>query len=150
MARPASPANFLEWSRQTFGEGITKHFMQPYNFKVWGIDPSRMSSDWIAGRVLTPSFDEVIEGALHRGRPDMGPNARFGYPLKGGCEMFVAGLAQRVEARGGAMTFGRTLVRDRHEEGSGPRSGSRSRARRTIATRRSSTTRSSRASHCPT
>ncbi len=107
----AGPANFLEWSRQTFGEGITKHFMQPYNFKVWGIDPSRMSSDWIAGRVLTPSLDEVIEGALHRGRLDMGPNARFGYPLKGGCEMFVAGLAQRVKARGGAMAFGRTLVR---------------------------------------
>ena len=106
-----APPNFLEWSRQTFGEGITKHFMQPYNYKVWGIDPSRMSSDWIAGRVLTPSLDEVIEGSLQRGRPDLGPNARFGYPLKGGCEMFVSGLAQRVKARGGAMTFGRTLVR---------------------------------------
>lgn len=108
---PPAPANFLEWSRQTFGEGITKHFMQPYNFKVWGIDPSKMSSDWIAGRVLTPSLDEVVEGALQRGRPDLGPNARFGYPLKGGCEMFVSGLARRVKARGGAMTFGRTLVK---------------------------------------
>ena len=49
---------------RTFGEGITQHFMQPYNFKVWGIDPARMSSDWIDGRVLTPSLDEVIEGAL--------------------------------------------------------------------------------------
>ncbi len=107
----AAPANFLEWSRQTFGEGITAHFMQPYNYKVWGIDPSRMSSDWIAGRVLTPSLDEVVEGALQRGRPDLGPNARFGYPLKGGCEMFVSGLARRVKSRGGAMTFGRTLVR---------------------------------------
>ncbi len=103
--------NFLEWSRQTFGDGITDHFMQPYNFKVWGIDPAKMSSDWIAGRVLTPSLDEVIEGALHRGKGELGPNARFGYPLRGGCEMFVSGLAKRVKARGGAASFGRTLVR---------------------------------------
>ncbi len=105
------PLNFLEWSYRTFGVGITDHFMKPYNRKVWGIDPERMSSDWIEGRVLTPSLDEVIGGALTRGRPDMGPNARFGYPLRGGCEAFVAGLADRVQARGGAVTTSRTLVK---------------------------------------
>jgi protoporphyrinogen oxidase len=70
-----------------------------------------MSSDWIEGRVLTPSLDEVIAGALERGRGDLGPNARFGYPLRGGCEMFVAGLARRVRARGGAFAANRTLVK---------------------------------------
>ncbi|WZO99112.1 NAD(P)-binding protein [Isosphaeraceae bacterium EP7] len=105
------PPNFLEWSKRTFGEGITRHFMEPYNFKVWGIDPARMSSDWIAGRVLTPSLDEVIEGSLQRGRGDMGPNSKFGYPVNGGCEMFVAGLASRVSARGGAFAQNRTLVK---------------------------------------
>src|SRR3954465_5174244 len=31
---PAPPAaNFAEFMEQTFGAGITKHFMQPYNFK---------------------------------------------------------------------------------------------------------------------
>ena len=106
-----APANFLEWSYRTFGAGITDHFMKPYNRKVWGIDPERMSSDWIEGRVLTPTLEEVIEGALRQGRPDMGPNARFGYPIRGGCEMFVAGLADRVRARGGAVTPDRTLVK---------------------------------------
>ncbi len=105
------PANFLRWSYQTFGAGITDHFMKPYNRKVWGIDPERMSADWIEGRVLTPTLDEVIEGALARGRPDMGPNARFGYPLHGGCEAFVSGLANRVKARGGAVATARTLVK---------------------------------------
>lgn len=109
--RAGAPANFLEWSLRTFGEGITRHFMQPYNFKVWGIDPAEMSCDWIAGRVLTPSLDEVIDGALRRGRSDLGPNARFGYPLRGGCEAFVAGLARRVRGRGGEIVPHRTLVR---------------------------------------
>ena len=85
--------------------------MQPYNFKVWGIDPAQMSSDWIAGRVLTPSLEEVIDGSLQRGRGDMGPNARFGYPLRGGCEMFVSGLSQRVKARGGEFLMNRSLVK---------------------------------------
>jgi len=110
-AARTAPANFLEWSYRTFGAGITDHFMKPYNRKVWGIDPERMSADWIEGRVLTPSLDEVIEGALTRGRLDMGPNARFGYPLRGGCESFVAGLANRVRNRGGAVTTSRTLVK---------------------------------------
>ncbi len=114
-------------SYRTFGEGITNHFMKPYNRKVWGIDPERMSSDWIEGRVLTPSLDEVIEGALRRGRPDMGPNARFGYPLRGGCEMFVAGLADRVKARGGAVTTGPDAREASTRSGSGPPSASRSR-----------------------
>ena len=124
--------------------------MQPYNFKVWGIDPARMSSDWIAGRVLTPSLDEVIEGSLQRGRGDMGPNARFGYPLRGGCEMFVAGLAQRVQARGGAFAIEPDAGQARSRSGGGRPSASRSRARRRPGWRRSATGRSSRASRCPT
>jgi protoporphyrinogen oxidase/glycosyltransferase involved in cell wall biosynthesis len=104
------PSHFVEWCYRTFGAGITEHFMIPYNFKVWGIPPERMSSDWIEGRVLTPSLEEVITGALQRGRPDMGPNARFGYPLRGGCEQFVGGLARRARARGGAFALSRTLI----------------------------------------
>ena len=110
-ADPGARPNFQEWCYRTFGAGITEHFMIPYNRKVWGIDPQRMSSDWIAGRVLTPSLDQVIEGALQPGRADLGPNARFGYPLRGGCERFVSGLAGRVGARGGRIATGRTLVK---------------------------------------
>ena len=59
------------------------------------------------------------------GRGELGPNARFGYPLRGGCEMFVSGLAKRVKARGGASSFGRTLVKldPGREAGDVPRRG---------------------------
>ncbi len=104
------PANFLEWSIRTFGEGITDHFMRPYSAKVWAIDPSRMSSDWIAGRVLTPSLEDVLAGASGKPTADLGPNARFGYPRHGGCEAFVAGLAALARSRGGGWANDRTLV----------------------------------------
>lgn len=105
------PIDFRTWCYRTFGAGITEHFMIPYNRKVWGIAPESMSSDWIAGRVPTPSIDEVIAGASRPGRMDVGPNARFGYPLRGGCEAFVAGLARRVQDRGGPFALGRRLIR---------------------------------------
>ena len=89
--------DFRTWCYQTFGAGITEHFMLPYNRKVWGIAPESMSSDWIADRVPTPSLEEVVLGAIQPGQGSVGPNARFGYPLRGGCEAFVAGLARRVQ-----------------------------------------------------
>ena len=36
----AAPSNFDEWIHAQFGEGIAKHFMRPYNFKVWAYPPS--------------------------------------------------------------------------------------------------------------
>jgi len=110
--RPRRPApNFLEWSRRTFGEGITRHFMQPYNSRSGGSTRRGMSSDWIAGRVLTPSLEEVIEGSLPSRPCRHGPQRAVRLPAEGGCEMFVSGLAKRVLARGGGLAQGRTLVR---------------------------------------
>ena len=31
------PKNFAEWILATFGEGIAKHFMLPYNYRAWAI-----------------------------------------------------------------------------------------------------------------
>src|SRR6185503_20964578 len=33
------PRNFEEFCLQKFGDGISKHFMIPYNTKLWGVHP---------------------------------------------------------------------------------------------------------------
>jgi protoporphyrinogen oxidase len=38
--------DFLSWSRATFGDGITRHFMKPYNEKLWQTPLSRMTTEW--------------------------------------------------------------------------------------------------------
>jgi protoporphyrinogen oxidase len=48
---PRVSNNFEEWIVSTFGEGIAKHFMLPYNFKVWAHPPDMMSKQWMAERV---------------------------------------------------------------------------------------------------
>jgi len=93
------PENFEEWILETYGDGIAQHFMLPYNSKLWARDISTMDHHWLAGRVPKPGLSEFIDGALGPGRKDMGPNARFGYPLKGGTYSLVEKLMAPFQDR---------------------------------------------------
>lgn len=93
----SDPANFQEWIYDTYGEGIASHFMIPYNRKIWARDLTTMDHLWLAGRVPKPGLEEFIDGALGPGRKDMGPNARFGYPLNGGMASLVEKLVHPVK-----------------------------------------------------
>ena len=84
--------NFKEWTYDTFGDGIARHFMIPFNEKCWAIDLSKMSIGWIEGRVLQPRIEQVLRGALTDQRTGFGPNATFWYPLNGGIEALPSGF----------------------------------------------------------
>jgi UDP-galactopyranose mutase len=92
------PTNFAEWITDTFGHGIAKHFMLPYNRRVWSVPPEEMHHHWIAGRVPVPDFGEVVAGALRPGTRRFGPNAAFWYPVRGGIEELPRRLAAKLEA----------------------------------------------------
>jgi len=96
---PQEPESFQEWIHQTYGSGIASHFMLPYNRKLWARDLSTMDHHWLAGRVPRPGLSDFIDGALGPGRKDMGPNARFGYPLTGGMQTVADRLAAPVRDR---------------------------------------------------
>jgi UDP-galactopyranose mutase len=51
-----------------------------------------METSWLGGRVPLPNLTEMIEGALRPVGKPMGPNARFGYPLKGGFQALMNGF----------------------------------------------------------
>ena len=80
------PRHFEEWMDATFGEGIVRHFMKPYNQKVWAFPLNKMTYEWISDRVMMPYVKEVIEGALKLRMVEFGPNSKFAYPLKGGSQ----------------------------------------------------------------
>jgi len=40
--------NFEDWVIKNFGPGIARHFLLPYNRKIWQADPSEMTPDWAA------------------------------------------------------------------------------------------------------
>ncbi len=89
---PTPPKNFKEWIYCTFGEGVAKHFMIPYNKKVWAIDPALMDFGWIAERVPQPSIESILLGALQPAQKKIGFNNDFWYPKEGGIEALPRGF----------------------------------------------------------
>mgnify|MGYP000356644648 FL=1 len=94
----ASPRNFEEFIYQVWGAGIARHFAIPYNTKLWAVPLKEMETSWLGGRVPQPDLSEMIEGALEPAPKPMGPNARFGYPLRGGFQALMEGFLPHLEA----------------------------------------------------
>ena len=118
--------DFGTWMEQTFGEGITRRFMRPYNTKVWATPPSSMSAGWIAERVSVVDHRRALRNAL-LGLDDVGwgPNNTFRFPRTGGTGEIYRRLAARLD---GYLRYERRARRPRHRA---PRShGSRTAAAR--------------------
>jgi UDP-galactopyranose mutase len=93
----AQPRNFEDFIHKVWGSGIAKHFAIPYNRKLWSVPLTEMETSWLGGRVPMPDLEEMIEGALSPTPKPMGPNARFGYPLRGGFQMLMDGWLPRLK-----------------------------------------------------
>src|SRR3954471_12943455 len=93
------PRNFEEFIYKVWGAGIAKHFAIPYNKKLWAVPLTEMETSWLGGRVPMPDLREMIEGALRPVPKPMGPNARFGYPLRGGFQALMDGFLPHVRDR---------------------------------------------------
>jgi len=91
-AAAAAPRNFEEFIVKTWGRGIAEHFARPYNRKLWTVPLSEMETSWLGGRVPLPNLEQMIDGALQPSPRPMGPNARFGYPLRGGFQAMMNGF----------------------------------------------------------
>lgn len=93
------PRNFEEFIYKVWGAGIGKHFALPYNKKLWAVPLTEMETSWLGGRVPLPDLQEIIDGALQPVPKPMGPNARFGYPLRGGFQALMDGFLPYVQDR---------------------------------------------------
>ena len=93
-----TPAHFGEWIEAVFGAGIAKHFMRPYNWKVWGVPPELMSAKWIGERVSVVDFDAVLKNVI-MGSEDSGwgPNAEFQFPSVGGTGEIFSRMAKPLK-----------------------------------------------------
>jgi protoporphyrinogen oxidase len=103
--REKEPDNFRDWVLSTFGEGIARHFMFPYNEKLYRMDLSEMECGWVSWSIPRPTLDEVIRGALGSEVRHLGYNARFLYPKKGGISCVPEALAKRC----GTIRLDRTV-----------------------------------------
>jgi protoporphyrinogen oxidase len=90
-----SAKNFAQFMDAVFGDGIVKHFMKPYNFKVWAHPAELMNKEWIGERVAMVDINRAIKNVV-LGTDDFGwgPNNQFKFPLFGGTGEFYRRFGQ--------------------------------------------------------
>ena len=93
----ADPKNFEEYCLRHFGPGIAKHFMIPYNERLWGVPPRDITAAWCSRFVPLPNLEQVVAGAVGANAGILGYNATFSYPKRGGIQTFAHALAARLD-----------------------------------------------------
>lgn len=94
--KPPRLRTFLDYVRHHFGEGIARHFIVPYNTKLWGVPPEEVTAEWTQRFVPIPDLSQIVDGALGLSREAMGYNATFLYPAEGGIESLPRAMAARL------------------------------------------------------
>ncbi len=93
----AVPGHFGEWIKATFGKGLAKWFLKPYNNKVWAYPPEQMDWSWVGERVAPVSLKGILKNSIFdRGGTSWGPNSQFRFPLHGGTGNIWQTMAEKL------------------------------------------------------
>ena len=95
----AAPDSFGKWVRWRFGDGIAKHFMDPYNEKIWKRGLDELSSGWVAGRVPDAPVEDVLRASVGIRTEGYKHQAVFWYPKRGGFQAIFEGMAEPLRDR---------------------------------------------------
>jgi protoporphyrinogen oxidase len=94
---PSDARNFEEWIDSSFGPGVARHFMVPYNRKLWGAPLREISTDWLG--FVPPASPKAVLRSLAGRKTTAGYNATFFYPDAGGMGALVRALAKGSDVR---------------------------------------------------
>jgi protoporphyrinogen oxidase len=90
--------NFGEFIDAVFGDGISRVFMRPYNFKVWAHPAEMMNKEWIGERVAMIDINRALKNVILQSDDfGWGPNNTFKFPLRGGTGEFYRRFAGPLE-----------------------------------------------------
>lgn len=109
--------NAAEFIQRHLGDRLARHFMFPYNEKLYTVPCEELSPEWGGRFIPRPTLAEVVRGAIEPAREDVGYNATFWYPREGGIEALVRGIARdlacevRLSARVSAVDLARRRLR---------------------------------------
>ncbi len=99
-ATPPEDRSFKAWIMENLGEGMARHFMLPFNEKLWQVSLDELTSDWVSWLVPKPELKDVVNGALGIKDKAFGYNPSFLYPVQGGIgvlpKAFLPGVREVV------------------------------------------------------
>jgi protoporphyrinogen oxidase len=84
--RVEDDVSFHDWALATFGNGICRHFMFPYNRKLFRTDLDAVTADWVSWSIPKPTWKDVVRGAQGTNQSAFGYNPSFLYPAAAGID----------------------------------------------------------------
>jgi protoporphyrinogen oxidase len=102
-----SADNLQDWILENFGEGIARHFMFPYNRKLWQIPLRRIGIDWVDKFIPKAQLKCAIRGAVSDCKKGFGYNKVFYYPDTGGIQAVSEAFFSMVQNK---VFFGREIT----------------------------------------
>jgi protoporphyrinogen oxidase len=93
-----TPHSFADWVRTHFGNGIGKYFFFPFQEKIFSYDINKITASWTGRFVPSTSLEQMLYGTLSPHNQDnVGYNARFLYPKKGGIFGWIKAFAEQLK-----------------------------------------------------
>ncbi len=94
------PEHFGQWIRATFGDGLAKWFLDPYNYKVWAHPVDHLAWSWVGERVAPVELKQILKNAVFQNNDtNWGPNSTFKFPLNGGTGAIWEEIASKLPAK---------------------------------------------------
>lgn len=103
-----NPANMQQFFLKTFGEGITRLYLQPYNEKIWKFDPSMIDLQMVE-RIPKPPREDIIKSANGVSTEGYKHQLHFYYPESGGIQSLIEGYKKKLDAKECEIITGATI-----------------------------------------
>ncbi len=91
---------YEDWCYASFGKSFADNFMLHYARKVWTVEPSELTTEWlgskVGGRISRPSLEQVLRGAIDPEPTELNYLTEFAYPIRGGFERILQPLSEQV------------------------------------------------------
>lgn len=91
------PENYGQWLRLAYGDYFSEHFPYRYTRKYWTVEPEKLETEWVQGRMYVPSLEELLRGAFEADTPNVHYSKEMHYPRKGGFQGFLTPLIQGLD-----------------------------------------------------
>jgi protoporphyrinogen oxidase len=90
--------NLQDWCLQSFGKGISRKYLLPYNEKIWKYPPRDTSTGWVE-RIPNPPWKDVFKSSLGIETEGYTHQLNFSYPTAGGIQSIIEGLTEKFRDR---------------------------------------------------
>ena len=90
------PNNFEDFLKYRFGETLYKYYFQPYNYKIWKKDLTKVPLSWLEGKLPMPTVEEILFNNINHIEERTFVHSSFYYPQKGGSQFIADRLSNNL------------------------------------------------------